>query len=148
MKSQYSFVHNSSQHGYVLYLLFFRNPAQFILQCNGHFGFQESFLLFATHITNVLKLTEYVKFWNFDFGTTFGTLIHAQTLEFWGVFLSVSKTTVYGTDKLLYSTLNKQKVETAKKKSSDKSLTVSDICKTLGIGRTTFYRYVKAGERE
>ena len=30
----------------------------------------------------------------------------------------------------------------------DKSLTVSDICKTLGIGRTTFYRYVKAGERE
>ncbi len=23
---------------------------------------------------------------------------------------------------------------------------VSDICKTLGIGRTTFYRYVKSGE--
>jgi predicted DNA-binding transcriptional regulator AlpA len=29
---------------------------------------------------------------------------------------------------------------------SDRSLTVSDICKTLGIGRTTYYRYVKAGE--
>jgi DNA invertase Pin-like site-specific DNA recombinase len=26
---------------------------------------------------------------------------------------------------------------------ADKSLAVSDICKTLGIGRTTFYRYVK-----
>jgi AcrR family transcriptional regulator len=26
----------------------------------------------------------------------------------------------------------------------DESLTVSDICKALGIGRTTFYRYVKA----
>jgi hypothetical protein len=23
---------------------------------------------------------------------------------------------------------------------------VSEICKTLGIGRTTFYRYVKSGE--
>src|ERR687894_816540 len=31
---------------------------------------------------------------------------------------------------------------------ADKSLGVSDICRTLGIGRTTFYRYVKAGERE
>src|SRR5215217_733003 len=29
---------------------------------------------------------------------------------------------------------------------ADKSLTVSDICQTLGIGRTTFYRYVKAGK--
>jgi len=26
-------------------------------------------------------------------------------------------------------------------------LTVSDICKKLGIGRTTYFRYVKAGER-
>jgi transcriptional regulator of acetoin/glycerol metabolism len=26
----------------------------------------------------------------------------------------------------------------------DESLTVSDICKALCIGRTTFYRYVKA----
>jgi predicted DNA-binding transcriptional regulator AlpA len=31
---------------------------------------------------------------------------------------------------------------------ADKSLTVSDICQTLGIGRTTFYRYVKARERQ
>jgi excisionase family DNA binding protein len=31
---------------------------------------------------------------------------------------------------------------------ADTSFTVSDICKTLGIGRTTFYRYVKAGEKE
>jgi hypothetical protein len=30
---------------------------------------------------------------------------------------------------------------------ADKSLPVSDICKSLGIGRTTFYRYAKAGER-
>jgi excisionase family DNA binding protein len=29
---------------------------------------------------------------------------------------------------------------------ADKSLTVADVCKTLGIGKTTFYRYVKAGE--
>ena len=28
----------------------------------------------------------------------------------------------------------------------DESLTVSDICKALGIGRTTFYRYVKANQ--
>jgi predicted DNA-binding transcriptional regulator AlpA len=31
---------------------------------------------------------------------------------------------------------------------ADESLAVSDFCKTLGIGRTTFYRYVKAGLRE
>jgi hypothetical protein len=67
----------------VLYLFFFRNPAQFILQCNGYFGFQESCLLFATRITNIPKLENFVKFWNFDFGTGFGTLIHAQTLGFW-----------------------------------------------------------------
>jgi DNA invertase Pin-like site-specific DNA recombinase len=30
---------------------------------------------------------------------------------------------------------------------ADKSLTGSDICKTLGIGRTTFYQYVKANQR-
>jgi len=29
---------------------------------------------------------------------------------------------------------------------ADKSLTVADICKTLGIGRTTFYRYGRARE--
>jgi hypothetical protein len=28
----------------------------------------------------------------------------------------------------------------------DESLTVSDICKALGIGRTTFYRYEKANQ--
>jgi predicted DNA-binding transcriptional regulator AlpA len=37
------------------------------------------------------------------------------------------------------------------KKPLNKSLlktgcSVPDICKTLGIGRTTFYRYVKPGE--
>jgi hypothetical protein len=26
--------------------------------------------------------------------------------------------------------------------------TLAEVCKTLGIGRTTYYRYVKAGERE
>jgi hypothetical protein len=83
VKSQYSFVHNSGQHGYVLYLFFFRYSSQFILQGNGNFGFQESFLLFATHITNVPELKNFVKFWNFDIGTGFGTLIHAQTLGFW-----------------------------------------------------------------
>jgi predicted DNA-binding transcriptional regulator AlpA len=30
---------------------------------------------------------------------------------------------------------------------ADKSLSVSDICKTFGIGRTAFYRDVKAGEK-
>jgi predicted DNA-binding transcriptional regulator AlpA len=39
-------------------------------------------------------------------------------------------------------------VQILRNMAADKSLTVSDICKTLGIGRTTFYRYVKAGERE
>jgi hypothetical protein len=82
----------------VLYLFFFRNPAQFILQCNGNFGFEESFLLFATHITNVLKLKNIVKYWNFDFRTGFGTLIHAQTLGFWGELLTVPKTTVFDTE--------------------------------------------------
>jgi predicted DNA-binding transcriptional regulator AlpA len=35
-----------------------------------------------------------------------------------------------------------------KNMANDPSLAVSDICETLGVGRTTFYRYVKAGERE
>jgi hypothetical protein len=86
----------------VLYLFFFRNPAQFILQCNGHFGFQESFLLFATHITNVPKLKNFVKFWNFDFGTGFGTLIHTQTLGFWLLFRAVPKTIVFGTASVVF----------------------------------------------
>jgi DNA invertase Pin-like site-specific DNA recombinase len=45
-------------------------------------------------------------------------------------------------------TLTPKQVQMLRNMASDKSLTVSDICKTLGIGRTTFYRYVKAGERE
>jgi DNA invertase Pin-like site-specific DNA recombinase len=43
-------------------------------------------------------------------------------------------------------TLSAKEVQMLRNMASDKSLTVSDICKTLGIGRTTFYRYVKAGE--
>jgi DNA invertase Pin-like site-specific DNA recombinase len=45
-------------------------------------------------------------------------------------------------------TLTPKEVQILRNMAADKSLTVSDICKTLGIGRTTFYRYVKAGERE
>jgi DNA invertase Pin-like site-specific DNA recombinase len=41
--------------------------------------------------------------------------------------------------------LTPKEVQILRNMASDKSLTVSDICKTLGIGRTTFYRYVKAG---
>ena len=44
--------------------------------------------------------------------------------------------------------LTAKEVQILRNMAADKSLTVSDICKTLGIGRTTFYRYVKAGERE
>jgi DNA invertase Pin-like site-specific DNA recombinase len=44
--------------------------------------------------------------------------------------------------------LTPKEVQILRNIAADKSLTVSDICKTLGIGRTTFYRYVKAGERE
>jgi DNA invertase Pin-like site-specific DNA recombinase len=44
--------------------------------------------------------------------------------------------------------LTPKEVQMLNNMAADKSLTVSDICKTLGIGRTTFYRYVKAGERE
>ena len=44
--------------------------------------------------------------------------------------------------------LTPKEVQILRNMAADKSLTVSDICKTLGIGRTTFYRYVKAGERE
>jgi hypothetical protein len=29
----------------------------------------------------------------------------------------------------------------------DTSLTVSDICKTLGIGKSTYYRYVKEADK-
>ena len=44
--------------------------------------------------------------------------------------------------------LSAKELQMLRNMAADKSLTVSDICKTLGIGRTTFYRYVKAGERE
>jgi len=44
-------------------------------------------------------------------------------------------------------TLSAKQVQMLRNMAADTSLTVSDICKTLGIGRTTFYRYVKeAGE--
>jgi DNA invertase Pin-like site-specific DNA recombinase len=40
-----------------------------------------------------------------------------------------------------------KEVQMLRNMASDRSLAVSDICKTLGIGRTTFYRYLKeAGE--
>jgi DNA invertase Pin-like site-specific DNA recombinase len=42
--------------------------------------------------------------------------------------------------------LTQKEVQMLRNMASDKSLTVSDICKTLGIGRTTFYRYVKADQ--
>src|SRR5215212_7584677 len=45
-------------------------------------------------------------------------------------------------------TLTARQVQMLRNMAADKSLTVADICKTLGISRTTFYRYVKAGERE
>ncbi len=44
--------------------------------------------------------------------------------------------------------LSPKEVQMLNNMAADKSLMVSDICKTLGIGRTTFYRYVKPGERE
>ena len=44
--------------------------------------------------------------------------------------------------------LSSKEVQMLRNMAADKSLTVSDICKTLGIGRTTFYRYLKVGERE
>jgi len=44
--------------------------------------------------------------------------------------------------------LSARQVQILRNMAADPSLTVSDICKTLGIGRTTFYRYMKAGEKE
>ncbi len=44
--------------------------------------------------------------------------------------------------------LSAKELQMLRNMAADKSLAVSDICRTLGIGRTTFYRYVKAGERE
>jgi DNA invertase Pin-like site-specific DNA recombinase len=44
--------------------------------------------------------------------------------------------------------LSVKQLQMLRNMAADKSLTVSEICKTLGIGRTTFYRYVKAEQRE
>jgi DNA invertase Pin-like site-specific DNA recombinase len=45
-------------------------------------------------------------------------------------------------------TLTSRQVQILRNMAADKSLTEADICKTLGIGRTTFYRYIKAGETD
>ncbi len=42
--------------------------------------------------------------------------------------------------------LSAKQVQMLRNMAADKSLTVSDICNTLGIGRTTFYRYAKADQ--
>jgi DNA invertase Pin-like site-specific DNA recombinase len=42
--------------------------------------------------------------------------------------------------------LTARQVQMLRNMAADKSITVADICKTLGIGRTTFYRYVKADQ--
>jgi DNA invertase Pin-like site-specific DNA recombinase len=44
--------------------------------------------------------------------------------------------------------LSQQKAERARKLNADKTLSVSEICETLGISRATLWRYVKAGEAE
>ncbi len=43
--------------------------------------------------------------------------------------------------------LSAKEVQMLRNMASDTSLTVSDICNTLGIGRTTFYRYAKAADQ-
>ena len=40
------------------------------------------------------------------------------------------------------------KVRAAKKLSGDKSITIDDICRTLGISRSTYYRYLSLGNRD
>ena len=40
--------------------------------------------------------------------------------------------------------MDNKKANLARKMHRDKNLTVNEICETLGIGKTTFYRYVKA----
>jgi DNA invertase Pin-like site-specific DNA recombinase len=44
--------------------------------------------------------------------------------------------------------LTPKEIQILRNMAQDPTLTVADICKQMGIGRTTFYRYVKAGERE
>jgi DNA invertase Pin-like site-specific DNA recombinase len=45
-------------------------------------------------------------------------------------------------------TLTPRQVQILRNLAADKSLTIADICKTFGIGRTTFYRYVKATQMD
>ena len=40
--------------------------------------------------------------------------------------------------------MDKKKAAMARSMHRDKNLTVKEICETLGIGKTTFYRYVNA----
>ena len=42
--------------------------------------------------------------------------------------------------------LRPKQVEMARSLYASKTHTVDEICRTLGIGRTTFYRYIKPGE--
>jgi DNA invertase Pin-like site-specific DNA recombinase len=44
-------------------------------------------------------------------------------------------------------TLTPRQVQILRNMAADTSLTVADICQTLGIGRTTYYRYVEAEQR-
>ena len=43
--------------------------------------------------------------------------------------------------------LNKTKANLARKLHREKNMTVTEICETLGIGKTTFYRYVNESPR-
>jgi DNA invertase Pin-like site-specific DNA recombinase len=43
--------------------------------------------------------------------------------------------------------LTDKQVEMLNQLAADKNRSVKDICKTLGISRKTFYRYIKAGSR-
>src|SRR5829696_1234465 len=97
VESQNRFVHDAGKQGHLLYFLLFGHSSQFILECYRDFGFEKPFLLLDTHVTNVPKLKEFVKFWDFDFGTGFRTLFHAQTLGFCGGWPSVPKTNVFDT---------------------------------------------------
>jgi DNA invertase Pin-like site-specific DNA recombinase len=42
--------------------------------------------------------------------------------------------------------LTAKEMQMLRNMAADESLTVADICKTLGIGRSTFYRYAKADQ--
>ena len=81
-------------------LRFFRHSPQSILMCNSNFGYQEPFLLLATHSTREPKYIKFAEFWGFDFGTGFGTVISAQTPGFWGPFQSLPETSIFDTTSL------------------------------------------------